>query len=324
MITLVIGSDAVGSDGYRGEVLAAVVDPAARTVTHLVVEPEGRQGLARLVPLDLVEAGPDLVRLGCTEAEFKNLSAAEETLAEFVPGYPDPVQLLSPGWRGADEPTVDGGAIPRIPEQETIDVIPPGEVEEHRGEHVHATDGDIGHLRALRIDPGSRQVTHVLIREGPVWDRKDVAIPAALVAGFDDGIRLSITRQQVRDLPQASIDHPVGSVNVGMPKDVSWRGRTVHTGVWKSPVSGPQMVRRLNIDGDGQGDRPGTVASSAPCSSTRSSPIGTGRSIFGANDMEPRCLRGELHGRGPRRRRRSASVTDTGSVRRSSRSPSRG
>jgi ferredoxin-NADP reductase/MOSC domain-containing protein YiiM len=44
------------------------------------------------------------------------------------------------------------------------------------------------------------------------------------------------------------------SVNVGMPADVSWRGRTVHTGIWKSPVSGPQMVRRLNIDGDGQGD----------------------------------------------------------------------
>jgi len=213
VITLVIGSDAVGSDGYRGEVLAVVVDPAARTVTHLVVEPAGRQGLARLVPLDLVDltgAAPELVRLGCAEAEFKNLPAAEETLAEFVPGAPGPVQLLPPDWRGADEPTLDGGAIPRIPEQETIDVIPTDEVEEHRGEHVHATDGDIGHLRALRIDPGSRQVTHVLISEGPVWDRKDVAIPAAQVAGFDDGIRLSITRRQVRDLPRGSIDHPAG------------------------------------------------------------------------------------------------------------------
>src|SRR4051812_24999144 len=44
------------------------------------------------------------------------------------------------------------------------------------------------------------------------------------------------------------------SVNVGMPKDVPWRGKTVHTGIWKSPVEGPVMVRRLNIDGDGQGD----------------------------------------------------------------------
>src|SRR4051794_4859190 len=44
------------------------------------------------------------------------------------------------------------------------------------------------------------------------------------------------------------------SVNVGLPRDVAWQGRTVHTGVWKSPVDGPRMERRLNIDGDGQGD----------------------------------------------------------------------
>jgi MOSC domain-containing protein YiiM len=44
------------------------------------------------------------------------------------------------------------------------------------------------------------------------------------------------------------------SVNVGRPKDVRWQGRTVHTGAWKHPVAGPRMVRRLNIDGDGQGD----------------------------------------------------------------------
>ncbi|MES4892275.1 MOSC and FAD-binding oxidoreductase domain-containing protein [Streptomyces sp. NPDC096012] len=47
------------------------------------------------------------------------------------------------------------------------------------------------------------------------------------------------------------------SVNVGMPKDVSWQGRTVRTGAWKSPVHGPRMVRRLNVDGDGQGDLAG-------------------------------------------------------------------
>src|SRR5262244_4433649 len=44
------------------------------------------------------------------------------------------------------------------------------------------------------------------------------------------------------------------SVNVGLPRDVAWRGRTVHTGIWKAPVEGRRMVRRLNIDGDGQGD----------------------------------------------------------------------
>ncbi|WP_436532646.1 MOSC domain-containing protein [Actinoplanes sp. HUAS TT8] len=44
------------------------------------------------------------------------------------------------------------------------------------------------------------------------------------------------------------------SVNVGMPKEVAWHGRSVRTGIWKTPVPGPTMARRLNLDGDGQGD----------------------------------------------------------------------
>ena len=47
------------------------------------------------------------------------------------------------------------------------------------------------------------------------------------------------------------------AVNVGLPWDIAWRGATVHIGVWKRAVAGPRMVRRLNIDGDGQGDLEG-------------------------------------------------------------------
>ncbi len=60
---------------------------------------------------------------------------------------------------------------------------------------------------------------------------------------------------------QMSASHKTGkpmatlvSVNVGLPKDVDWQGKTVHTGIWKSPVDGPRTARKLNIDGDGQGD----------------------------------------------------------------------
>jgi ferredoxin-NADP reductase/MOSC domain-containing protein YiiM len=57
-----------------------------------------------------------------------------------------------------------------------------------------------------------------------------------------------------------SADLPMGrlmSVNVGLPQDLAWQGRTVHTAVWKRPVDGARRVRRLNIDGDGQGDLAG-------------------------------------------------------------------
>jgi MOSC domain-containing protein YiiM/ferredoxin-NADP reductase len=47
------------------------------------------------------------------------------------------------------------------------------------------------------------------------------------------------------------------SVNVGLPRDIEWNGRTVHTGIWKDPVRGRCRVRRLNLDGDGQGDLAG-------------------------------------------------------------------
>jgi sporulation protein YlmC with PRC-barrel domain len=164
-LTLVLGSDVRGTDGFRGELRGVVVDQAARTVTHLAVEPKGRAGLARLVPMDLIDATGE-IGLRCTETES----------------------------------TVDGATIPRIPKTETIDIVPPGEAEERRGDHVHATDGDVGQVHALRIDPLSRQVTHVIIQEEHLWAHKEAAIPVDKVARFGDGIWLSISKQQVQDL----------------------------------------------------------------------------------------------------------------------------
>jgi ferredoxin-NADP reductase/MOSC domain-containing protein YiiM/ferredoxin len=60
--------------------------------------------------------------------------------------------------------------------------------------------------------------------------------------------------------PPPARTRPAGtllSVNVGMPKDVPWQGKTVFTGVFKDPVIGPRRARKLNVDGDGQGDRAG-------------------------------------------------------------------
>jgi ferredoxin-NADP reductase/MOSC domain-containing protein YiiM/ferredoxin len=47
------------------------------------------------------------------------------------------------------------------------------------------------------------------------------------------------------------------SVNVGLPREIAWRGKIVYTSVWKQPVEGRRLVRRLNVDGDAQGDRHG-------------------------------------------------------------------
>jgi ferredoxin-NADP reductase/MOSC domain-containing protein YiiM len=57
--------------------------------------------------------------------------------------------------------------------------------------------------------------------------------------------------------PDEKVTARLLSVNVGLPRDVAWQGKTVHTAVWKAPVQGRRVVRRLNIDGDGQGDLAG-------------------------------------------------------------------
>jgi hypothetical protein len=177
------------------------VDPRTRTVTHLVIEPEGGQGLARLVPLDHADATAEPIRLRYTEAEFKDLTPAEETLAEFVPGYEVPVQLLpaGEGWRPADGPVADGGTIPQIREMETVPLVPEAEVEESRGDHVHATDGDIGQVHGLRVNPDTGEVLQVLLKRHP-WGHAELAIPIGKVSGFEAGVQLSITKQEVKAL----------------------------------------------------------------------------------------------------------------------------
>jgi hypothetical protein len=206
-----IGADASCIDGVCGEVSRVVVDPVARAVTHLVVEPKYGQGLSRLVPLDLVDAMTGKVRLRCTMAEFSKLSHAEET--EVLPGLGGyagygPGQVLT--WLHyvmvRRSGTSEGGG--RLLKAVTYDTVPLGEVAVRHGDHVHATDGDIGQVQGLVIDPGSRHVTHVLLQEGHMWGRKQVAIPIGSVSRLDAGIQLNITKQQVEDLPPVDLDRP--------------------------------------------------------------------------------------------------------------------
>jgi sporulation protein YlmC with PRC-barrel domain len=213
-----IGAGVSCSDGVCGQVTRVVVDPVARAVTHLVVEPKYREKPARLVPLDLVDVETDGVRVNCSEAEFERLAAAEET--EFLPGASgyggyDQEQALSwpyygIGMGGMGIGGTGFGALDNRPQIVIYETLPLGEVDVRRGERVHATDGDIGRVQGLVIDSRDRHVTHVLLQEGHLWGRKDVAIPIGAVTRVDDGIQLKISKQQVQDLPAVDIDHPDG------------------------------------------------------------------------------------------------------------------
>ncbi len=211
-IPFVIGAGVSCADGPCGEVTRVVINPVSRELTHLVVEPAGRSGLGRLVPLELVDATGGEIKLRCTTAEFEKLDPAEET--QFVPGTRGyaaygPEQVLSQPWLSLGGSTgVEGDVVSGVSETVTYDAIPVGEVAVRRGDRVHATDGEIGHVEGLVIDPRNHHVTHVLLQEGHLWGRKEVAIPISAVTGAEDGIRLSLAKDDVRDLPPVDIDHP--------------------------------------------------------------------------------------------------------------------
>ena len=78
MAEFTLGATAHCSDGVCGEVSRTILDPAARTVTHLVIEHKHRSGSGRLVPVHLIDAAAGEIRLHCTLAEFDRLDPAEE------------------------------------------------------------------------------------------------------------------------------------------------------------------------------------------------------------------------------------------------------
>jgi sporulation protein YlmC with PRC-barrel domain len=187
-----IGAQAHCSDGPGGEVIRIVIEPATRTVTHLAIELAHHYGPPRFVSLDLVDTTGGEIRLRCTLAEFEHLDpAAEIQIVDDVadlgtPDRPTPLALEQPL-----EIAVD-------------DVVPPGETELRRGEHVHAVDGGIGQVQGVIIEGGDHRVTHVLLKEGHLWGRKEVAIPVSAVTDVTDGIVLNLTKKQVEDLPPLS------------------------------------------------------------------------------------------------------------------------
>jgi hypothetical protein len=185
-----MGARANCSDGFCGEVRRVIIKPETLAVTHLVVDPG--HDPARLVPLHLVETVAGEVRLRCSLAEFGQLDRAEET--EIYEDIGNPGGALS---------GMGVGTVRQHKHVRTFvtDAVPVGEEEVSRGEPVYAVDGEIGRVHGFLVSLDDQRVTHVLLGEGHLWGRKEIAIPVSAVTGAEDGIRLNITKQQVEDLP---------------------------------------------------------------------------------------------------------------------------
>jgi len=209
-----IGARASCSDGSCGEVRRLIIDPATTTVTHLVIQPGHRREAGRLVPVHLVDTSAGEIRLRCTLAQFDQLDPAEEVdlIEGTMPGTDDFVGGgLEYGTSDTTYAPVGGaaeligvGPMPEHPRTIIEDVVPVGETEVKPGDRVLAVDGEIGRVQGFIVNPGDGRVTHVLLQEGHLWGRKEVAIPIGAVTDASSEIRLNLTKEQVRDLPPAN------------------------------------------------------------------------------------------------------------------------
>jgi sporulation protein YlmC with PRC-barrel domain len=212
-LTFRIGADVSCSDGEAGRLGRVVVDPIARAVTHLAVEPKQGPGLGRLVPVDKVESTYARIQLRCTTAEYEALEDCDETrllpVERGVWGY-SPGELLALPYYGLgfEGMTGAGTGLATSPQAARTDRVPVGEIQIRRGDAVHATDGTIGRVQGLVIDPRDRHLTHVLLDEGHLWGKKQVVIPVAAIANVDDGVRLKLNKGEVRDLPEVDVVSP--------------------------------------------------------------------------------------------------------------------
>jgi hypothetical protein len=184
------------TDGDCGELHRILIDPASRAIAHLVIGKDVHS--ARLVPADLVDhAHADGIRLMCTTLDFDRLEPAEAT------------EIIQPPSPPANSMPTNGGALGGYggrakPETVTYDRVPAGEVQLRRGERVHAADGDIGRVQGLVAAP-DHQVTHVLLTEGHLWTKKEVAVPIDNVVDATFGVQVDLTREEVKDLPPVDV-----------------------------------------------------------------------------------------------------------------------
>lgn len=212
----VIGSEVYCTDQECGRLSRVVIDPVAREVTHLVVEPAHHPEDARLVPIELADQGAgdiETIRLRCDTARFEDLESAQIT--EFLPastdqlGYPADRSLWMPyfplGGTGPAGRIMLPPAAATDPPVVTYERVPVGEVQVRRGQAVNATDGEIGKVQGLVIDPNDHQVTHVLLSEGHLWGKKQVALPIRNITDVHEGVHLDLSKDEIRDLPPVDL-----------------------------------------------------------------------------------------------------------------------
>lgn len=189
------------TDGTYGKSSGVILNPISRKVTHFVVEDKNLpENPTRLVPFSQVNStAGGTIRLGCSKEELEKMPPfiVTQFMQESAPGTPSQSSsaYLFPY-------VVNDTAYDKV----QVRNIPPEEIALYSGMHIEATDAKIGKLDELVLDPQSGEITHLLMREGHLWGKKEISIPASAVDFCDSKvIYLNLDKAAVKDFPVVQV-----------------------------------------------------------------------------------------------------------------------
>jgi sporulation protein YlmC with PRC-barrel domain len=196
-----LGKDVYCTNGLAGQSSHLILNPLNRRITHLVVRKRRFAHSDHVVPMELVaETTGSLIRLSCSTHELTLLDPFTET--HFV--EVDPLELDYPF-----DPVLMWPYV--TPEEELLPIdeerVPPGELAVSRGARVHDAEGGyVGRVDEFLVDPTDECITHLVVREGHAWNRKEVTIPVSKVARVaEETVHLKLDRRQIAVLPAIPI-----------------------------------------------------------------------------------------------------------------------
>ena len=192
------------TDGVCGRSVYVLINPVIDLVTHVVVKVDSPSNTEYLVPVDFVtETKSDTIRLRCSKVELENMDPFVKTtfIEEKMPnrnfGNSGGTYLTGSYY---SSPFVTPKIPMRIPVEHQQ--IPPGELAVTRGTRVEATDGFVGKVDEFVVNPDNGHITHLVMREGHLWGKKDVIIPlSAMRDTHKDTVFLKLNKQEIESLP---------------------------------------------------------------------------------------------------------------------------
>lgn len=199
--------DVFAQDELVGRSKYIIVDPVTQTVTHIVLRENSAEHTERLLPVSHIQdSDADTIQLDCTKAEAAQLEPFQEVefLPTSVPQYQSATLPEGYAW-----PYVTAVAQPQVVEV-VHRHIPPHERAVRRGAQVHAKDGHIGQIDEVVVDTNTQHLTHLVLREGHLWGKKDIMIPIDKIDTFgEDDIYLKLSKQEIETLPTFPVHHHI-------------------------------------------------------------------------------------------------------------------